>query len=82
MGPGLVVITWLGPTAINAEVQLMWPILGQKGPANQNLSQKGPATQKFDQPIRNWDKKTLSPIWPKMTSLYIGANQIGSGGPK
>ena len=35
--------------------------------------------------IRNWVRKyinTLGPIWPKMTSLYVGANHIGTAGPK
>ena len=60
--------------------------LGQIGPANQKLghwARKGQPIRnwaRLGQPIRNWARKysmTLGPIWPKMTSLYIGVNQIG-----
>ena len=50
------------------------------GPDWASQSEIGPDRVGERQPIRNWAKKyskTLGPIWPKMTSLYIGANQIG-----
>ena len=60
-------------------------ILSQIGSERDNQSEIGTESTSTHQSIRNWAKKyskTLGPIWPKMTSVYIGANHIGSPGPK